>query len=55
MTAAAINLDVMGLNIVFRIDCENVIDNADRDQVVRELKRRFEPVDLRGWKNILRL
>ena len=32
-----------------------LIDNADRDQVVRELKRRFEPVDLRGWKNILRL
>ena len=28
---------------------------ADRDQVVKELKRRFEPVDLRGWRNIIRL
>ena len=28
---------------------------ADRDQVVKELKRRFEPVDWRGWRNIFRL
>lgn len=32
-----------------------LIEQADRDQVVRELKRRFEPVDLHGWRNILRL
>lgn len=31
------------------------IQAADRDQVVKELKRRFEPVDLRGWRNIFRL
>lgn len=30
------------------------IADADRDQVVKELKRRFEPVSLRGWKNIIR-
>ena len=28
-----------------------VIASADRDRMVRELKRRFEPVDLRGWRN----
>lgn len=31
------------------------IQAADRDQVVKDLKRRFEPVDLRGWRNIFRL
>ena len=30
------------------------IENADRDLVVKELKRRFEPVDLRCWKRIFR-
>ena len=29
-----------------------VIENADRNHMVRELKRRFEPVDLRGWRNV---
>ena len=29
-----------------------VIENADRNRMVRELKRRFEPVDLRGWRNV---
>ena len=29
-----------------------VIESADRNRMVRELKRRFEPVDLRGWRNI---
>ena len=29
-----------------------VIENVDRNRMVRELKRRFEPVDLRGWRNI---
>ncbi len=29
-----------------------VIENTDHNRMVRELKRRFEPVDLRGWRNI---
>ncbi len=29
-----------------------VIESADRNRMVRELKRRFEPVDLRGWRNM---
>ena len=29
-----------------------VIESADHNHMVRELKRRFEPVDLRGWRNI---
>lgn len=28
------------------------IPNADRNLLVKELKRRFEPVDLRCWKNV---
>ena len=36
-------------------DYDVYIRDADRDQVVKELKRRFEPVDLRGWRNIFRL
>ncbi len=32
-----------------------LIRAADRDEVVKELKRRYEPVDWRGWKNIIRL
>lgn len=31
-----------------------VIRDADRNTVVRELRKRFEPVDLRCWKTILR-
>lgn len=31
------------------------IPNADRDLVVKELKKRFEPVSIRGWRNIFRL
>ena len=30
------------------------IPNSDRNLLVRELKRRFEPVDLRCWRNIFR-
>ena len=29
-----------------------VISNADHNHMVRELKRRFEPVSLRGWRNV---
>lgn len=32
-----------------------LIENADKDLLVKELKRRFEPVDLRGWRNIFQL
>ncbi len=31
-----------------------VIEDADRDRMVKELKRRFEPIDIRGWRNIIR-
>ncbi len=30
------------------------IRDADRNVLVRELKRRFEPVDIRGWREIIR-
>ena len=29
-----------------------VIESTDHNYMVRQLKRRFEPVDLRGWRNI---
>ncbi len=31
------------------------IEDPGRDSVVRELKKRFAPVSLRGWKNIFHL
>ena len=31
-----------------------VIEDADKDACVKELKRRFSPVDFRCWRNILR-
>ena len=34
--------------------CDVYIENADRDTVVKELRRRYEPVDLRYWKTIFR-
>lgn len=34
--------------------CDVAIANSDRNLLVRELKRRFEPVDLRCWKSIFR-
>ncbi len=34
--------------------CDVVIQDTDKDRMVKELKRRFEPVDLRGWRNIFR-
>lgn len=36
-------------------DCDVPIRNVDKDLMVKELKRRFEPVDIRGWKNIFRV
>lgn len=35
--------------------CDVPIQNVDKDRMVKELKRRFEPVDLRGWRNIFRV
>jgi hydroxymethylpyrimidine pyrophosphatase-like HAD family hydrolase len=32
-----------------------VIRDAGKNQMVRELKKKFSPVDLRGWKNILHM
>ena len=35
--------------------CDVLIENADRDGMVKELKRRFEKLDLRGWRNMFKL
>ena len=35
--------------------CDVTIRNTDKDRMVKELKKRFEPVDPRGWRNIFRL
>ena len=35
--------------------CDVCIQYTDKDRMVKELKRRFEPVDIRGWRNIFRL
>lgn len=32
--------------------CDVFVEDADKDLMVKELKRRFEPVNLRGWRNI---
>ena len=29
------------------------IDDANKDLMVKELKRRFEPISLEGWRNII--
>ena len=36
-------------------DCDIVIQNAGKDQLIRELKKKFSPVDPRGWKNIIHM
>ena len=38
-----------------RDDCDAFIDDAGRDQLVRALRKRFEPVDIRGWRNIIHM
>ena len=35
--------------------CDIYIQNTDKDRMVKELKKRFEPVDIRGWRNMFRL
>jgi len=36
-------------------ECDVHIKDAGRNQMVKELKKRFEPVSLKGWKNILHM
>ncbi|MDO4418186.1 MAG: HAD hydrolase family protein [Eubacteriales bacterium] len=36
-------------------ECDVLISDAGDSHLVRELKRRFAPVTLRGWKNMIRL
>ena len=36
-------------------ECDVQIKDAGRNQMVKELKKRFEPVSLKGWKNILHM
>ena len=36
-------------------DCDVLIKDAGRDRMVKELKKRFSPIDLRGWKNIIHM
>ena len=38
-----------------RDECDAYIDDAGRDQLVRALRKRFEPVDIRGWRNIIHM
>ena len=35
--------------------CDVYIRDTDKDRMVKELKKRFEPIDLHGWRNIFRL
>lgn len=35
--------------------CDVFIENADKDLMVKELKRRFEPISVKGWRNIFSL
>ena len=35
--------------------CDVFVENADKDIMVKELKRRFEPVSVKGWRNIFSL
>ena len=36
-------------------ECDVLIEDAGRDRMVKELKKRFSPVDLRGWRNIIHM
>lgn len=36
-------------------ECDVLIEDASRDRMVKELKKRFSPIDLRGWKNIIHM
>ena len=32
-----------------------LIEDAAHDRMVKELKKRFEPVSLKGWRNIIHM
>ena len=34
-------------------ECDVTIKDAGHDQMVKALKKRFEPVSMKGWRNIL--
>ena len=34
--------------------CDVYIRSTDKDRMVKELKKRFEPIDVHGWRNIFR-
>ena len=36
-------------------ECDYLIDDAGRDQLVKALKKRFEPVNIKGWRNIIHM
>jgi len=36
-------------------ECDVLIEDAGRDRMVKELKKRFSPIDLRGWRNIIHM
>ena len=36
-------------------DCDILIQDAGRNEMIKALKKRFEPIDPRGWKNILHM
>ena len=38
-----------------RDECDACIDDAGRDQLVKALKKRFEPVNIKGWRNIIHM
>ena len=35
--------------------CDVFVENADKDLMVKELKREFEPISLKGWRNTFSL
>ena len=36
-------------------ECDVLIEDAGRDRMVKELKKHFSPIDLRGWRNIIHM
>ena len=36
-------------------ECDYLIDDAGRDQLVKALKKQFEPVNIKGWRNIIHM
>lgn len=38
-----------------RDECDYLIDDAGRDQLVKALKKQYEPVNIKGWRNIIHM